>query len=127
MGPIPGGELEGTQSAWPQDWSYTNDIENILLQTRPLDPYSVTIWIVVDDGVPYIAAGDMDSTWAKAILENPEIILSVEGKLINARASRVTSTEEVLKVADHYVTKYEMEQEDFTGEEDGILFRLSPR
>ena len=35
MGPIPGGELQGTPAPWPEDWSYTDDIENVLLQTRP--------------------------------------------------------------------------------------------
>lgn len=126
MGPIAGGELEGTPSGWPEDWTYTDEIENVLLQTNPMDPYSVTIWIVVDDGVPYVAAGDPDSTWAANILQNPEVILSVEGKLINARANRVMSTQEVLKVADQYVKKYEMDQEDFTEQENGTLFRLSP-
>ncbi len=127
MGPIAGGELEGAPIDWPSDWTYTNDIENVLLETNPIDPYSVTIWIVVADGVPYIAAGDGESRWARNIMENPDVILSVDGKLIRAKASQVIVEEEIFRVAAQYVEKYEMEQEDFADEDDGVLFRLSPR
>ncbi|XOV83891.1 MAG: hypothetical protein ACFHXK_02005 [bacterium] len=127
LGPIAGGELEGKPIQWPEDWSYTNDIENVLLQTNPEDPYSVTIWIVVADGVPYIAASDSDARWVRNIQENPEVILSVDGKLINARTSQVVVQNEIYKVAEQYVQKYEMEQEEFVEAEDGIAFRLSPR
>ena len=127
MGPIAGGELEGAPITWPSDWTYTNEIENVLLETDPMDPYSVTIWIVVADGVPYIAAGESESRWAQNIMKNPDIILSVDGKLIRARASQVIVEEEIFSVAAQYVEKYEMEQEDFADEDDGVLFRLSPR
>lgn len=126
LGPIAGGELEGEPIEWPDDWSYTNEIENVLLQTNPLDPYSVTIWIIVSNGVPYIAAGDQNSRWATNIRNNPEVIISIEGRLISAQATPVVSEEEILNASKLYMQKYEMEQEDFD-DADGMLFRLSPR
>ena len=124
MGPIPGGELQGTPAPWPEDWSYTDDIENVLLQTRPQDPYSVTIWIVTVEDKVYIAAGDEDAKWVQYMRANPNVILSVNGKLINAVVANVTANEEINRVVQAYLTKYEMDEEDFV-EEDGLLFELN--
>ena len=38
MGPIAGGALEGTPTPWPDDWAFTDEIENVLLETNPEDP-----------------------------------------------------------------------------------------
>lgn len=123
VGPIPGGELQGTPAPWPEDWSYTDEIENVLLQTRPEDPYSVTIWIVTVDDQVYIAAGDDDAKWVQNMRANPNVILSVNGKLINAVVGNVTANEEINRVIQAYLTKYDMEEEDFV-EEEGVLFEL---
>ncbi len=117
MGPIPGGELQGTPEPWPEDWSYTEDIENVLLQTRPEDPYSVTIWIALVDYNAFIVAGDEDSTWVQNIRANPNVVLSVNGKLINARVSDVTANEELNNGIQAFLNKYQMDEEDFVREE----------
>ena len=44
LGLIPGGKLEGELSPWPANWDHAEDCENVLLETDPADPYSVTIW-----------------------------------------------------------------------------------
>lgn len=124
VGPIAGGTLEGTPAPWPEDWSFTNDIENVLLQTNPDDPYSVTIWMVVVDGQVYIASVSHGTRWAKNISANDHVVLSVHGKLINARANQVTSAEIGAQVVQAYLKKYDMEEEEFV-EEDGVLFHIT--
>ena len=127
MGPIAGGQLEGTPAPWPDDWSFTDDIDNILLETNSADPYSVTIWIVTTHDGAFIAASDKDAQWVENIQTDPNVIISITGQLINARATRATSTEELTVIAKAYQSKYDMDQEDFEDfvESDGIVFRLN--
>jgi uncharacterized protein DUF2255 len=124
MGPIPGGKLEGTPAGWPEDWAFTDTIENVLLQTNPNDPYSVTVWCVTQDGQLYIAAGNEESRWVLNMRENPEVVLSINGKLYEARVEDVTDREEINQVIAAYLLKYKIESEEDFVQEDGVLFRL---
>lgn len=127
MGPIAGGKLEGTPTSWPEDWLFTDEVENVLLETNPDDPYSVTVWMVVDNNQPYVAAASTESQWARNMRENPHVILSVEGRLYEAAAATVTTRDEIDRVIQAYLVKYEIEsQEDFV-QEGGVLFRLTQR
>ena len=84
----------------------------------------MTIWIVTVEDKVYIAAGDEDAKWVQYMRANPNVILSVNGKLINAVVANVTANEEINRVVQAYLTKYEMDEEDFV-EEDGLLFELN--
>lgn len=126
VGPIAGGALEGTPAAWPDDWSFTENVENILLETRPADPYSVTLWAVHTDGEFYVAAAEDDANWVQNIAADPAVIISIQGMLYSAQADIVTSTAEANNVVQAYLAKYDMDEEEFR-REDGLLFRLSPR
>ncbi len=125
MGPIPGGALEGEEIAWPEDWSFTDNVENVLLQTDPEDPYSVTIWCIARENTLYFAAADKESQWVRNINDNSEVTLSVNTRLIRGTASIVTGRAEAEPVIQAYLQKYEIDsREDFV-QEDGVLFRLS--
>lgn len=127
VGPIAGRALEGTPVPWPESWEFTDDVENVLLETNPNDPYSVTIWCArVEDNL-YIAASDEDNQWVVNMMNDPRVILSVEGKLIQGRTSVVTSNEEIRRVIQAYLTKYEIDNEENFVEEEGVLFRFNPR
>ena len=52
---------------WPTDWAIAEDCENVLLETNPAKPYSVTIWGVGDEQNFYVAAGKQSSRWAQNI------------------------------------------------------------
>jgi hypothetical protein len=54
LGPIPGGALDGDLTPWPDDWLHAEECENVLLQTNPVEPYSVTIWGVGIDQAFYV-------------------------------------------------------------------------
>ncbi len=124
MGPIPGGKLEGTPAYWPEDWTFTDDVENILLETNPDDPYSVTVWCVTQTNNLYIAAASEDSTWVKNMRVNPKVLFNIEGQLFNGIAQGVSNTEEIRQVIKAYLIKYEIESEEDFVQEDGVLFRL---
>ena len=38
---LPGGALDGAPAPVPDDWSATDDVKTVQLETRPADPYSV--------------------------------------------------------------------------------------
>ena len=61
IGPIPGGALEGSIKPWPQDWAFTDKVENIFVETGQDKPYSVTLWCVNNNGNLYIASSDKAS------------------------------------------------------------------
>jgi len=126
IGPIAGGALEGTQHPWPADWRFTNDVPDVLLQTNPAKPYSVTLWMVVDNNQPYVAAASADARWVRNLRADPQVILSVEGKLYPGTITRVTERDEIERVIAAYLVKYEIDsREDFV-QEGGQLFRLAP-
>lgn len=127
MGPIPGDELEGEVTPWPADWLFTEAIENVLLETNPDDPYSVTVWGVEHNGKFYVAAGSSDSSWVEHIQRNNAVVLSIEHKLYAAFAEIVTNMDEIDRVMARYVTKYEIEPDGNFIEDGGILYRLTPR
>jgi len=124
MGPIPGGELEGTPTPWPDDWAFTDEVDNVLLQTNPLDPYSVTIWMVTLENRVYVAAAHTDSQWSQNMLNDPHVILSVNGMLYQALARRVTNPDEISHAIQAYLVKYEIESEEDFVQEGGALFQL---
>ncbi len=126
MGPIPGDALEGEETPWPADWAFTDSIENVLLETNPGDPYSVTVWGVQQNGHFYIAGSSSRSNWVENIQEDNAVILSVEHKLYNALATEVTDMEEQLSILQLYIHKYEIEPDGNFIEDGGILFKLSP-
>lgn len=127
MGPIAGGALEGTPTPWPDDWAFTDEIENVLLETNPEDPYSVTVWMVVVDNQPYVAAASTDSQWARNMRADPRVRLSVEGRLYKASATSVTVRENIDRVIQAYLDKYDIESEEDFVQEGGVAFRLQER
>lgn len=129
MGPIPGGALEGEAKTWPEDWAFTTNVENILIETNPQDPYSVTLWGVEQGGHFYVGGTSEKSRWVKNLIKHGYVVLSISGSLYAGRATEVTDRDEVHAVLDRYVTKYDFEfrEDDNFIEDEGILFRLSAR
>jgi hypothetical protein len=60
---LPGGKLDGTVVAAPNDWGFSDATKTVQLETRPSDPYSVNIWIIAMGSDLYVHAGDNRATW----------------------------------------------------------------
>ena len=128
MGPIPGGRLSGERvDQQVADWSFTDEIKNIQLETRPDAPYSVTTWCAAHDGGIYVGSGGGDKTsWARYLLDDARVRVRIEGKIYDRSAVRVTSADEIQAVLRKLEMKYNFEMDDDDAAE-GLLFRMDPR
>ena len=129
MGPIPAGELDGDVNPWPEDWGFAEEIENVLLETNPEDPYSVTVWGVAHHNSFYITGASVDNVWVSNLIKHAQMKLSVSGSLYLGRATEVTDRDEMVAVLDQYVSKYDFERSEGDNfiEDGGVIFRLSER
>jgi hypothetical protein len=112
------------------DWGFTNDIEEIFVETRPwyFVPHSTTIWCVEVDGELFIGSyGDEKKTWENNIESNPEARLSIGGKLYEVNLMPVTELGRVETLDRAYGQKYDMV--DVFGEDvpDWWYYRITPR
>ena len=59
LGPLPGGRLKGMETTQPvEDWSFTHEVMLVQLETRPADPYSVTLGCIDHEGAIYVGSDD---------------------------------------------------------------------
>jgi hypothetical protein len=123
---IPGGELSGDVQPAPSDWSFSDGIETIQLETRPADPYSVNIWGVGVDSDFYIAAGKAENAWARNIADNDKVRLRIGESIFEMRAVRDDSPEARERFLAAAKLKYEFEPDEEQTSE-AILFRLVAR
>lgn len=124
---IPGGELDGTPTPPPSDWSFSDSVDTIQLETRPSAPYSVNLWGVAVGSAFYVAAGDgEESTWARNIQVDPEVRLRIENRIYEMRATRVDDEAEKERVLSALKAKYDFEPEP-DERSKAWLFRLDPR
>ena len=125
---VPGGELSGTVKPVPADWSFTDSVETVQLETRPDDPYSVNVWGVAAGNTFYVASGRGESaTWAKHIAADPRVRLRVGEDLYELSAVRTTDEVELSAFIDAAKKKYEDFEPDERQRREAILFRLEPR
>ncbi len=127
MGPIPGGELEGPELPWPDSWAFTDEQENVLLETRPEDPYSVTVLGVYVDRTFYVAGVSEDNKWVQHILRDGNVRLGVGGDVFRGRASLVNDERELRPVGDQYTAKYDIDtgEESTFFEDGGVIIRIT--
>jgi hypothetical protein len=124
---IPGGRLSGPVVPPPENWSFTDAIDTVQLETRPADPYSVNVWcIAVDDDLFVIAGSGLETTWAQHIASDDRVRLRVAESIYELRAipDNGTATREAVLLAVQEKYDFDAEDED-TGQ--AIVFRLEPR
>jgi hypothetical protein len=121
---MPGGKLEGAPAAAPHDWSFTDDVSTVQLETNPQDPYSVNIWAVGIGPVLYVHAGANRSTWVEHMEADPQVRVRIEEDIYTLRASRVEGQGEFDRFSDSYEKKYGSRPRNEVVSE-AYLFRLS--
>ena len=121
---LPGGKLDGAAVPAPNDWSFTDDVTTVQLETRPEDPYSVNIWAVGMGSGLYLHRGAKRSSWVEHIEVNPNVRIRIGDELYDLRASRVESQEEFARFSDAYEAKYSMRPRNENVAE-AYLFRLA--
>lgn len=123
---IPGGELSGETRSVPDDWSFSDAVETVQLETRPEDPYSVNIWGVGVEGDFYIASGKPDNAWAGHIAVDDRVRLRIDETIYEMRAERDDTPEARERFLSAAKVKYDFEP-DSEEASDAILFRLVAR
>lgn len=123
---LPGGALEGETAPVPADWSSTDPVSTVQLETRPAEPYSVNIWAVDLGPYLYVHAGANRAAWVEHIEADPRVRLRVEGVLYELAAERVQAQDEFDRFSDAYEEKYgsRPRNEDVA---EAYLFRLAAR
>jgi hypothetical protein len=103
---FPGGALDGKPAPTPSDWTFTDEVSTIQLETRPDDPYSVNIWAVGIDDRLYVHAGANRAAWVERIEADPAVRARIANRIYSLEAVRVDSQAEFDAFADAYETKY---------------------
>jgi len=124
--PIAGGELEGTVSPLPTDWTELATTEIIQLESTGETPYSVNLWMVEVGGAPHVFAGDNRTQWVENIAGNPDVRLKVGDEIFELQAIRVTDAALFETFARTWESKYGNRPRNERVDET-YLFRLVPR
>ncbi len=93
------------------DWRFTNDIEEIFVETRSWYgiPHSTTIWCVELGGELFIGSyGDQKKTWERNVARDPHAKLGISGKLYAVTVAPVTEPGRVEALDAVYAQKYDM-------------------
>ena len=123
---LPGGEISGTQSSVPADWTFSNAVKTVQLETRPGDPYSVTVWGVGVGSEFFIAASSTENRWAQNILADPLVRLKVGERIFEMHAERTQAREHIDVFLAAVKKKYDWEP-DPGQESEAAIFRLTSR
>ena len=112
----------------PSSWDFTDRFEDVQLETRPGDPYSVNIWIVAVGNKLFVAAGGgAESAWAQHIAADPTVRLRVGEDIYLLRAEPTTDPLDRRRFLAAAKRKYDGFEPDPEDADRAILFRLEPR
>jgi hypothetical protein len=133
-GPIsifPGGPFRsGERVVAEPDWAFARDIPEVELQLVD-PPRSRIVWLVVHDGLPYVACGFLDvplwKQWPYEVLEDDRVVLRIDGRLYERKAVKVTDPAEYAAVATLAAEKYGQVAEPPASPDAVWFFRLEPR
>ncbi len=129
LGPLAGGRLTGEVVSDPvTDWSFTDALATVEVETRPEAPYSVTVWCFHSGSSLYVPARNPKSkTWVQNALADDRVRLRIDGRIYERRAVRVTDPDEIEAVLPALLEKYQLELPDPGRRPEVDFFRLEPR
>ncbi len=108
LGPIPGQRLSGAEVVEViDDWSFTEKHPLLYIETRPADPYSITITFFSHRGELYVVCVyAQESHWAQYLLDSPDVRLKIDGRVYPGRASLLEDPPMIDALIDSYQDKY---------------------
>jgi hypothetical protein len=132
IGPVPGGVLWGETHEPESDWSFTDSIKEIQVQTHVgVLPWSVTTWVLSSEGELFLAAGNCERIWTNRVKQDPDIKVRIAGKVYEMRARQETGRTLGARLAPVVLAKYMGIAVDTAnwveGEQTGCVFRVEPR
>jgi hypothetical protein len=134
VGPIPGGALSGNLKPAPADWSFIENVEQVQLETNPVEPHSVNTWIGTSGGALYLPTSMIrgpklptERAWVRNVEADERVRLRVGDDVYELRAERVVDDTEAASARAALVNKYALGADDMDPEREIWIFRLSPR
>jgi len=130
VGPIPGGALSGAESPCPsQGFAAARDAREIQLEVRPDDPYSVTTWAVVLDGVLHVPADFFNpgKRWPHMADADPRVRVRIAGRLHGCDAHRVHDEAAIARLRAAAAAKYDVDPEGWAARQEVWWYRIQPR
>lgn len=91
IGPFAGGPLQGEVWEGPEpDWAFAADLDTIEVQVSPRSPRSLRTGVIVHEGKLYIPTTlERIKRWHRYVLEDPRVVLRIDGRLYQRCAMRV--------------------------------------
>lgn len=132
-GPIPGGRIDGHEAeSPPADWTFTNDVSTIQVETRPDDPYSVTTWCFTDGPNLFVPSrGAARKPWVQNVSADARVRLRIGDDVYVMQAARVTDEAELRRIIPLLRAKYLLARwgmdDDPEKSPDTWVFQMSPR
>jgi hypothetical protein len=129
-GPIPGGRIDGEPAGERvADWTFTDELSTIQVETKPGEPYSVTTWCITDGPNLYVPSrGAPEKPWVKNVVADPRVRARIGDRVHQFRAVRVVDGEEQRRVVSLLRRKYTMARwgmdEDPSKAPDTWYFRM---
>ena len=104
---LPGLWIKGENAGPVTDWSYTDQIPQIKIQTQTpfLLPHSVTIWCAVSNGNLYVTSY-RGRQWVENIIRDPHVRLKIADKVFDRTLSVVDDPAEKTAVLQAKGKKY---------------------
>ncbi len=125
---LPGGELSGVVKPVPESWQFSDAVEEVQLETRPSDPYSVNVWGVGIGRRFFIASsGGMRNAWAGHIAVDPRVRLRIGEDIFELRAVRNDDPLDRRRFLAGARNKYDGFEPDEDQAAEAVLFVLGPR
>ncbi len=126
-GPIPGGALSGAEIACGS--TFPTDLQEVEIEVRPSDPYSVTIWNVVVDGTLYLSADFLNpgKRWPYFLEEDERLRVRVGGLVHACRGIRVTDTDRIQRLREAAARKYDLAEDGMAASVEVWWFRVGRR
>ena len=103
---LPGGALDGATVPPPTDWSFTDEIEVLQLETQPADPYSVNVWVIALNEGLYVHSGSSHTAWVENMEADPRVRIKANESVYGLVATRVVSQDEFDRFISAYEEKY---------------------
>ena len=126
IGPVAGRQVTGNVVEEPvSDWSFTDEFQQIAVETRPAAPHSVTTICFSHDGALYVPASNASAkSWPYYFLADPRVRVKIGDEVYPGRATRVT--DEALRPALIAAAraKYDIGEDDGPPLEEVWVFRI---
>ena len=123
---VPGGRLFGEEVNTPvSDWSFTDEIVTIAVETRPGFPHSITTWCFTYGGDLYIpAGGPAAKRWPEFVRQNPSVRLGIDGKIYAGRLVGQLDRADFRSLLEPLAAKYRLDQLASSPAPDVAIYRF---